>query len=1391
MVKFSNQGVRWSIFFILLLTGILCGCSFFDLHDMQSDGENLISDPKSGSANVAFNIVIPGRASLSPVIRAADAGAKVTFRITLLQPGDTKNPTITFLKTADVQSDGSATTSFSGLPEGSAIGEITIEGGNVGGKSLFHGASDLFPGDNTITVSPKGSLHQSDILANAMLTIAADPELIKIAKPNLVTNVANAAASLIASPDATVYTKVFETITQSSLTLNQTSITQISVFNPDSTIRGTSLNSWTVTYDQFFKDTVLAGTGLVPVSLPRNGIGDYAIIAWENAGKSDFAFTSLGTASGTLRHYLKTAAANGFTPGGSQIVMSDGSMIIAGSYNSRPTLIRWNGKENLDLSNGLTGTALTWKQVFEIAPVGAISATISYLEYDQTGTGKILCSIKDPSTGTRQFSVDPATGVTTEKTQVNSFGLWAQIGSGSVTLGWDPIEAATKYRVYYATGTALATTTAPFVEEDSKVLLLENLVNNQVYTFQVAALDAQNKALAWSIAIKVTPLGAADPIIYANWKLATSTFEIGSAAMANVKILSYDPQGGMMSLEITGTSPFSPGSIITGVFNNQPVCVKLPFLGMQPPGSMPPGGTTSTMVYNVVVTKASMEEVFEECKYVFRGKMSQLPALSERLINTSDPAYSIKMNYLRGNMRPALRAGFTSPITASPSYGAISLEMENFELDPDVVVNFETSWGRISQFEVRVDGYAQCDIYVKLLASAGVELPALEGTLLPHSEIPFFIGPVPGTWAREVTASWKMSLNAEVEVKAGTKMRIDFRSGANYYRETGWGGQLLWRVQNTPILEAKLQGTFSNEAAIEIKNAIKVGGLAGPELTLKPYIKSEATVSTEKPCQVDAALTMGLEGELKAIVQAWSSTIGEWGSQFPVLGPWELAKKTVSANATPTLVLKGPYNLENQLVVKWPDQMINDFKPHVVTSTGTDSFELSMDDSKGLRNGISKVEVAVDGNPAFFTANYDQLLLNPSPAAATLTLKLPLILDDQLKEEDGANDNGWYTPFRLEPGPHELEFKVFDRCGDFSIATCAIWVKAETSPWLVKNANNITTWEVGIEGFKSGDFPVRKRTVAPAAGAFNIAPNKNGTIKRYNDDGTLIFEGTFTNDIRTGIWKRYISRYQQTNLHQIEFDEAGIPLNWKFEDTKNHDTDLFFRIEASEAGPAKIQMAMVDNSYIDQDLEIIDFDDGLRTIGKPEAGGEYHTEIFINDLRNGVATHSNSVNTTFSGTYANNLRQGTWVLKDPDYPFTTELNYTDDVLNGSFKCIVSGQTTTGSYVQGLRSGTWTSTGPNDNSASVQYLADKPHGLFTNTYLNPFETGMWHYSGNYLNGVPQNTPWKIFDSNNTQVATLTYEQTPLDPFALQWTLYPGTTQSYFDSAQVLWSNLFPD
>ncbi len=192
-------------FFVLLFLGsiwVLCGCSLFDLQDEAVSALNV--PPGNGAASVAFNIIIPGRAVISPTVRASETPAEVTFRITLLQPDNSVNQTISFVKTAVVQSDGSAATTFSALPEGAALGEISIEGGNIGGKSFFHGASDLFPGDNVMTVSPPGSLHESDILANAVQAIAADPELLKTAKPNLVTNIANAAAAFIANPTAHV-----------------------------------------------------------------------------------------------------------------------------------------------------------------------------------------------------------------------------------------------------------------------------------------------------------------------------------------------------------------------------------------------------------------------------------------------------------------------------------------------------------------------------------------------------------------------------------------------------------------------------------------------------------------------------------------------------------------------------------------------------------------------------------------------------------------------------------------------------------------------------------------------------------------------------------------------------------------------------------------------------------------------------------------------------------------------------------------------------------------------------------------------------------------------------------------------------------------------------------
>ncbi len=1426
MKNFGSSGLKSLVSFSLFLIAVLSGCSFFDLNDMQSAGENLLNGQKSGSANVAFNIVIPGRASLSPVIRAADTGAKVTFRITLLQPGDTKNPTVTFLKTATVQSDGSATTSFSGLPEGSAIGEISIDGGNIGGKSMFHGASDLFPGNNTITVSPKGSLHESDILANAMLAIAADPEMLKIAKPNLVTNATNIAATLLANPGENIYTKVLESITNSALVFDSTKYTQIIISTPDGTVSGQGLTSWHKTSDQFWQGTQLSGSGILPVNVLRQGTGDYALVLWQNQTKNNTAFSKFSATGGTLLNYIYSTGTNGFIPQGSQILPGDGSIIIAGSFAGKPALVRWNGKENTDLSSGLTASGLTWNSIFEISSIDIASAAISYLEYDKVGTGKILCSIKDPSAGNRLFFVDPNTGVATEQNQNNNFGLWAQVGSGSIALGWDGLDAATSYKVYYATGTALATQTAPMVSTNEKMLLFENFVNNQVYSFQVAAVASEGHTLAWSTLIEATPAGAADPIIYSNWKLASNTFEIGSAALAKVRIISYDENSKMLQLEITETIALGMNSIITGVHDNKPLCVKIvgvfmPTGGTPPPSGPPTGptqpGTVAPGTYQVPTSGASMEEVFETCKYVFKGKMSQLPAMSERLLSPADPLYQSKIMYLRrGGMRRSLRAGLTRPISADPSLGDLSLEIDNFELDPDVVVDFSTSFGSITQFEIRVDGYATCDVYLKLLASAAVELPALEGTLLPHSEIPFFVGPVPGTWGREITASWKMSLKAEAELKAGTKMRVDFRSGVNYFSESGWNGQLLWRVKNTPIFEAKLQGTFTNEAAIEMKNSLKVGGLAGPELTLKPYIKSEATISTDKPCQLDAALSMGMQGELKAIVQAWSYNIGEWGSTFEPFGPLVIASRTFSANATPTLKVTGAVNLKNEIRDwPWSDGGYVSGYPHICTTTGTDSIKLAMDDSKGLNKGLSKVEVSIDNNPPFliFTLASETITsgytMTPYPVQTDLILSLPLNNDENMFSGHEDQFYKWYTPFRLLPGPHEFEFKVYDKCGDFSIATHAVLVAPEEQGiWKATNSAGSETWQIGISGFEKGNLPERARTVEPVPDAFSIVPVKDGVVKHYDYvDGKLIMEGAFENNIRTGVWNKFAHSYQVSSyksfVHQIEFADGGQPVSWlNLKDYAEESMrDHRLKIDKTPSGAAQFTTVATDTGYIYQDLLIDSFTTGIRTIGFEFATCSYDIETFVGGQRNGIATHSlyleyESTVVTEHGEYSGNLKTGKWVQKIfknvTELYSTTENNFSAGILNGeiSYALADGSWTITGAYTQGARSGTWIkkvfenaelySTTVNNFSAGIlngeaSYARADGSAQITGAYTQGVRSGTWSEHSadsnaqvNYKDDLPEGT-YSLIYSNGNHVSGSYAGGQPIGTIAGKWSI----------------------
>lgn len=158
--------------------------------------------------SVSFRVVLPPTQSetnatntmnIAPQTPNAVAGIRaqtetstpvVTFKITLLNIGNSANPTFTMIKKANVDASGTAQATFQSVPATSIIADIHIEGGSIGFYRDFHGASDLLSGaDNIVDIAPKNSRLVPDILAGAVNQIIASPTAFLKVKTGLVAKI--------------------------------------------------------------------------------------------------------------------------------------------------------------------------------------------------------------------------------------------------------------------------------------------------------------------------------------------------------------------------------------------------------------------------------------------------------------------------------------------------------------------------------------------------------------------------------------------------------------------------------------------------------------------------------------------------------------------------------------------------------------------------------------------------------------------------------------------------------------------------------------------------------------------------------------------------------------------------------------------------------------------------------------------------------------------------------------------------------------------------------------------------------------------------------------------------------------------------------------------------
>ncbi|MBF0548659.1 MAG: Omp28-related outer membrane protein [Candidatus Riflebacteria bacterium] len=200
-------------FFVLVLVLSMAGCRFFE-NNPESPGiaVNNVSITPIGSENTAsvkLQVILPQTKSESlsySNIRAfvATQTPTVTFKLVLVNLGNSASPTITFSRDVQVSQSGAASTTFEAVPVLPALADIHIARGTIASISDFHGAADLATGSNQLEVVAKGSGCAADVISHVIEDLIASPTTLASVSRGLVDKVKTVVTGLsLGSP--TIY----------------------------------------------------------------------------------------------------------------------------------------------------------------------------------------------------------------------------------------------------------------------------------------------------------------------------------------------------------------------------------------------------------------------------------------------------------------------------------------------------------------------------------------------------------------------------------------------------------------------------------------------------------------------------------------------------------------------------------------------------------------------------------------------------------------------------------------------------------------------------------------------------------------------------------------------------------------------------------------------------------------------------------------------------------------------------------------------------------------------------------------------------------------------------------------------------------------------------------
>ena len=184
-----------TLFCLLIILGLLplIGCNFGGKSVGTSINNSGNAYARAAKANVNFKIVLPKKQAN---LLFSLPSPRAEFNLMVLNYGNTTKPYEIFRKIGEIKTDGTSSVTFSSVPAGTAIGELTLVGANIDGQKSFRGCTDLKTGTNTVELAASGSKELNDVLVGAIYSLAADLVFYNKVAPNLSAQLASITSTL-------------------------------------------------------------------------------------------------------------------------------------------------------------------------------------------------------------------------------------------------------------------------------------------------------------------------------------------------------------------------------------------------------------------------------------------------------------------------------------------------------------------------------------------------------------------------------------------------------------------------------------------------------------------------------------------------------------------------------------------------------------------------------------------------------------------------------------------------------------------------------------------------------------------------------------------------------------------------------------------------------------------------------------------------------------------------------------------------------------------------------------------------------------------------------------------------------------------------------------------